>query len=299
MRRFRRTLGELSFALEAAARAGLDVLGSASSKNGPTQRREVETVTGDHYGKLFRAFNDQSYWNEPTQLLRTRLERNGVTLKHMAMGEILDAGCGGGRYTVAWRLLGARLVIGVDFSELGISDACQRLAPAGIGQVRFIRGNVLALPFPSDRFDVVFSNGVLHHTLDWKSGVEEVLRVLRPGGFGWLYLIERPGGLFWDMIEILRVLMAGESREVARTALVTIGIPANRIFYMLDHVLVPINVRLAPDEVEAALASAGASDVRRLERGADFDRVERIHRGYPFARMHYGVGENRYVFSKP
>jgi len=69
--------------------------------------------------------------------------------------------------------------------------------------VVFEHGNVLALPFATSGFAIVFSNGVLHHTVDWEQGVKELVRVLKPGGLGWLYLIENPGGLFWDIIEVL------------------------------------------------------------------------------------------------
>ena len=92
--------------------------------------------------------------------------------------------------------------------------------------------------------------------------------------------------------------MRDEDRDLARQALYALGLPSNRVFYMLDHVLVPINVRLTPQTIEEALADAGARDIRRLTRGTDFDRVERIYQGEPFAVDKFGVGENRYVFSK-
>ena len=211
---------------------------------------------------------------------------------------MLDAGCGGGRYSVAWRLLGAKPVVGFDISTTGIEDAHRRIVEAGINDMRFEQGNVLELPFDDNTFDVVFSNGVLHHTTDWKQGVKELVRVLKPNGFGWLYLIENPGGLYWDIIEILRVVMKDEKRDVARAALQILGVPANRIFYMLDHVMVPINVRLTPEEIEEGLRAVGTTNIRRLERGTDFDRVERIYKQEPFAGIKYGVGENRFVFTK-
>jgi hypothetical protein len=62
--------------------------------------------------------------------------------------------------------------------------------------------------------------------------------------------------------------------------------------------MVPINVRLTSDQVENALRAAGATDIARLHRGADFDRVEALYRSGPFASDNYGIGENRYVFSK-
>lgn len=264
----------------------------------PGDGPDVTTVTGEHYGQLFRQFSTVSYFDEPSTLLHARLQRNNIDSAKWSRRQVLDAGCGGGRYTVAWRMLGARGVTGIDVSATGIADARRRVNEAHINAVHFDQGDVLALPYEDHRFGVVFSNGVLHHTVNWHAGVAELVRVLAPGGLGWLYLIENPGGYFWDVIEILRVLMRGTSRGAARDALAADGLPANRIFYMLDHVMAPINIRLTAAAVEGALRDSGAVSIRRLTRGADFDRVEAIHRGDRFARDKYGVGEHRYVFTK-
>jgi len=278
------------------------VLGLASSLSGKHSPEDaiadIEKRTGDHYGKLFREFADTSYWDEPKRLLAERLERNGIPTSALEGKHVLDAGCGGGRYTMALKLLGAGSVVGADISEPGLADARQRASAANVEGVEFVHANMLDLPFDSDQFDVVFSNGVLHHTKSWSDGIRELLRVLRPGGLGWLYLIENPGGLFWDSIELLRAVMRDEQSAVARRALTALGIPANRRFYMLDHVMVPINVRLTPSEIEAALRESGAKEIRRLERGTDFDRVEKIHQALPHAEAKFGVGENRFVFTK-
>lgn len=263
----------------------------------PTSISDVEKLTGHHYGNLFAGFSPQTYWDEPTALLSARLERNGIATN--ASGKsVLDAGCGGGRYTVAWHKLGAHRALGVDVSPLNVSTARARADEAGLSGVEYREGNVLALEIEDAGFDIVFSNGVLHHTVDWRKGIGELVRVLKPDGFGFLYLIENPGGLFWDQIDVLRGVMHGDSHDVARGALQLAGLPQNRVFYMLDHVMAPINVRLRPDEIEEQLAAAGARNVRRLTRGADFDRVEQIHRGAHQATVKFGVGENRYVFTR-
>lgn len=258
----------------------------------------IKETTGEHYGQLFKAFSSTSFWDEPVRLLRQRLERNDIPTSELQQKQLLDVGCGGGRYTVAWRLLGAKTATGVDISPTNISDAQRRVAQAGIDGVSFECGDVLQIPFEANKFEIVFSNGVLHHTTDWRKGIAELVRVLRPGGMGWLYLIEKPGGLFWDVIEILRAVLRDDDRETARAALHTLGIPANRIFYMLDHVMVPVNIRLTPQQIEDALSESDAVDIRRLARGTDFDRIESIYRRDPHAEVKYGVGENRYVFSK-
>jgi SAM-dependent methyltransferase len=258
----------------------------------------VRHTTSEHYGELFQAFSNGSYWEEPARLVRDRLDRNGIVLEKLSGKALLDAGCGGGRYTVAWRLLGVGQAIGLDASVTGITDARRRVRNSGLEGVSFEVGDVLALPFADNSVDIVFSNGVLHHTTAWARGVSEIVRVLRPGGFGWLYLIEDPGGLFWDVIEILRVILQETPPSIARDALRLLGISANRSFYMLDHVLVPINLRLTPSEIESCLSRFGAVRTRRLCRGTDFDRIEHIARGEALAHTKYGVGENRYVFSK-
>lgn len=301
VREINRLLEDLASFFALNAKIGFGELASPSqSENGSNEDsgNQIEAVIGEHYGQLFKNFSADSYWNEPARLLKLRLERNGIDLSELKNKRVLDAGCGGGRYTAAWRVLGAAQAIGIDISPLNIATARQRIAQSTISEVAFVEGTVLKLPFDDDSFDIVFSNGVLHHTLDWRAGVAECVRVLKPGGLGWLYLIENPGGLFWDVIEILRVITQGLDGDLARRALQAMGTPANRIFYMLDHVLVPINIRLTPDQIVACLEDSGARAIRRLTRGSDFDRIERIHRGEPFAEVKYGVGENRLVFSK-
>jgi len=255
-------------------------------------------VTGSHYGHLFSGFSDLNFFKEAKRLLEVRLMRNEIYINSLNELSILDAGSGGGRYAVAWKLAGAKKVVGLDISENGIADAKSRIIKAGIEDIEFTFGNVLDIPFEDNSFDIVFSNGVLHHTVDWKKGIAELLRVLKKGGFGWLYLIESPGGIFWDNIELMRYMLKDVSKEKARLTLASLGIPGNKIFYMLDHVMVPINIRLTEEEIETELTKNGAKQIRRLKRGADFDRIEYIFRKRSFARELYGVGENRYIFYK-
>lgn len=296
---FASLLSECAGALRAMSASGLANMGDLSdlSETAAATDDELRELTGRHYGRLFAAFSPSSYFEEPANLLRDRLERNGVDVADLQGKSVIDLGCGGGRYSVAWKLLGAGSVVGVDGSELGIADAQRRVADANIGDVSFEVCDVLDVKHPDASFDVSFSNGVLHHSTDWERGVREMVRVLKPGGLGWLYLIENPGGLFWDFIEILRVVMSQDSSAAARVTLSSIGVPSNRVFYVLDHVMAPINLRLTADQIVECLDKAGATQIRRLERGADFDRVEAIHNNAPYAVEYFGAGENRFVFS--
>jgi len=259
---------------------------------------EVKNHTGQHYGNLFKEFNHKSYFEEAKNLLETRLSRNGIEILNKEKLVLLDQGCGGGRYTAAWKLLGIQKAVGIDFSDIGLQDAKARAEIAGIDNIDFVKGSVLEMPFDDETFDIVYSNGVLHHTEDWRKGILEQLRVMKKGGLGWQYLIENPGGIFWDSIEILRAIMKDVNKKYAQDVLRSLGIPMNRVFYMLDHVMVPINTRLTPEELILELEKNGACNIKRLIRGCDFDRVEAIYNGIPFAKEKFGVGENRFIFNK-
>lgn len=260
--------------------------------------KEIKQHTGQHYGTLFQAFDARSYFEEAKKLLQDRLERNEVNFGDISESKLLDQGCGGGRYTTAWKLMGAGHCTGLDFSEIGLSDAKLRVESAGLNNIDFVQGSVLDMPFEDESFDIVYSNGVLHHTEDWKKGISEQLRVMKPGAWGWQYLIEKPGGIFWDKIEILRAIMRKVPKPFAQQVMKGLGVASNRVFYMLDHVMVPINTRITPDDLYIELEKQGAVAIERLKRGTDFDRIEAIYQGVPYAKEKFGVGENRYVFRK-
>lgn len=46
----------------------------------------------------------------------------------------------------------------------------------------FVHHDAETIPFPDNSFDVVYSNGVIHHTPNTQSVVDEIFRVLKPGG---------------------------------------------------------------------------------------------------------------------
>ncbi len=73
------------------------------------------------------------------------------------------------------------IVSGVDLSPEHLRIATQRFALYNI-PAELRRGDAENLPFEDASFDVVYSFGVLHHTPDTEKAVEEIHRVLRPGG---------------------------------------------------------------------------------------------------------------------
>jgi len=94
--------------------------------------------------------------------------------------KVLEIGFGMGTDLMSWAMEGAEVygidltpehhrLAGLNFKEHGLKANLQIADAANI-------------PFPNETFDIVYSNGVLHHTPDTVCCISEAFRVLRPGG---------------------------------------------------------------------------------------------------------------------
>lgn len=99
---------------------------------------------------------------------------------------VLDAGCGSGFGTPEFANSGAAYTVGIDNSEEAIKYAKQHYL---VPNLSFLLANVTDLPFSDASFDVVFSSNVIEHVAEYDRFLQEVRRVLSPGG---LFLMATP-----------------------------------------------------------------------------------------------------------
>ena len=111
--------------------------------------------------------------------------KTGVSLAELRGCRVLDAGCGGGRYSKVAGEAGAT-VIGADHSS-AVEKASQLCAH--LKNVRFLQGDLKRLPLQAGSFDFVFSIGVMHHDADTRAVFDAVAKLVKPGGrmAVWLY----------------------------------------------------------------------------------------------------------------
>ena len=94
--------------------------------------------------------------------------------------QLLEIGAGIGTDLSQFARNGA-VVTDLDLSAGHMAHAQENFALRGL-QARFVHHDAERLPFDDNTFDVVYSNGVLHHTPNTRSVVAEIKRVLKPGG---------------------------------------------------------------------------------------------------------------------
>ena len=93
---------------------------------------------------------------------------------------VLDIGCGGGATGATFAYWGAHY-IGLDHSPAAATQALRHLKAVG-GDGFAVQANAEALPIRDNSIDVVYSNGVLHHTPNFGIAMDEAYRVLKPNG---------------------------------------------------------------------------------------------------------------------
>jgi ArsR family transcriptional regulator len=105
----------------------------------------------------------------------------GALIGDGAVGSLLDLGTGTGRML---QLLGPRAgrAVGVDASHAMLAVARANLERAGLTHVELRQGDIYALPFGRNAFDLAIVHQVLHFLDDPARAVREAAATLKPGG---------------------------------------------------------------------------------------------------------------------
>lgn len=126
------------------------------------------------YDRLAPRYDDR--WQH---YIRATTEATAAHVELPAGGTLLDVGCGTGALLLA--LVGRSeraTLVGIDPSGEMLSIARSRLT----GDIRLEQGYAEELPFDDHQFDSVVSNSVFHYFASPATALDEIRRVLRPGG---------------------------------------------------------------------------------------------------------------------
>jgi arsenite methyltransferase len=170
---------------------------------------------------------------------------------------VLDAGCGAGRAAIEYfgDLLSTMRYVGCDIS-LAVDEAVRDFNAAGYPGV-FLQCDLTRLPILPGSVDVVFSEGVMHHTDSTPGAFESLARLVRPGGLFMFYVYRKKGPIreFTDdhIRAVLRALPPEEAWRQMR-GLTKLGIALGRLGATLD----------VPEDVPMLGIKAGKIDVQRF-----------------------------------
>ena len=177
--------------------------------------------------------------------------------------EVLDAGCGNGRWTYGLLKLGSK-VTALDASATAC-DAVRRQFPAE-PRLQVIQADLLALPdsITQRRFDLVFSWGVLHHTGNTELALKNLCRLVKMDGVIYVYLYGRESFHWLTRLKIgmARLLLLPFSPQ-AKKKILSYLYPTETLHNMFDILSPPINDRLTERQVQRWFAEAGFDQTLR------------------------------------
>jgi len=194
---------------------------------------------------------------------------------------VLDIGCGSGVNTLLVAFRGAR-AFGVDISEALVNLGVERfrLNPPP-RPPKFIVGSAHSLPVRDESLDVVIGIAVLHH-LDLDRAIQELHRILKPGGRA---ILQEPVRDSW-LMKLARRAFPNTSEEVSpfERPLTSAEIQASgrrfarmtMRYFCLPHVRLGERLRLSEGTMKRlyALDSWMLRRWRRLERLASIGVIE-------------------------
>jgi SAM-dependent methyltransferase len=114
-------------------------------------------------------------------------------------GKVLENGCGVGMY-VEHLAPFAGEITGLEYDFPRAQEAHQLTGPLTNANIVCAAGE--GLPFPSESFDLILSHEVLEHVVDDQAAVQEMARLLRPGGRMVIFVPNRgypfeTHGIYW------------------------------------------------------------------------------------------------------
>lgn len=160
---------------------------------------DAQKQTSDSFGFKWQKRETFESKNSLSRMKKWLLERYGDLEKvdwwsdYEEKPLVIDAGCGAGMSAI--ELFGPILnkvrFIGTDISE-AVDVAAARFAEKSI-EAAFLQVDILDLPFNKNSIDVIFSEGVMHHTDSTEGALKALTRLLRPGGRFLFYVYNKKG----------------------------------------------------------------------------------------------------------
>lgn len=237
------------------------------------------------YESAWTSFSEKTY-ERSLELIHKRLAVNGMQQAFFKDKICLDGGCGTGRFTIAMAQMGAKKSVGIDIGVKSLAFAEQKKKLYKLRNATFREMRTDSLDFPDEYFDVVISNGVLHHTEDPEKGLSEHLRVLKRGGTLWLYLYGK-GGIFWMLYDVFKLLMKNIPYDYACEILKNLHLDDNKFYLFSDNVYVPIRKYYSYKQVHTMLGKY-CSYKYELLRGATGDDDVKKLLNQPYGKDFWG-----------
>jgi arsenite methyltransferase len=224
---------------------------------------DAQSQTSDTFG--FK-WHKRDTFERPEALERARrwlIERYGDVATTPWLGDspepplLLDAGCGGSLSAV--ELFGNTLkrvrYLGIDVSN-AVDVAKERMDERGV-PAQFMQVDLMTAPLPEGSVDIIFSEGVLHHTDSTETALKAMASLLKDGGRFLFYVYRRKGPIREFTDDYVRNQLRQMSPEAAWEAM--------RPLTLFGKALGELDLEIeVPEAIELLQIPAGRFNLQRF-----------------------------------
>lgn len=188
--------------------------------------------------------------------------------------------------------------MGLDFGEESIQYAVAARDRLGIGadQITFKVESVYSVWKEDCTFDFAVQNGVFHHLEDEDSAYREVWRVLKPGGWFWIYT-DGSGGISHNLWDASVYILTDIPEELVISHLDYLNVETGKRYH-LAYGLNAVYRHTSWAELTDRLSQLGFGNFRRLVGGFPTDFGQDVIAADKYGRQKFGEGDLRLLAQK-
>ena len=170
---------------------------------------------------------------------------------------VVDAGCGAAMSTLESLngVLSQVRYLGIDISE-AVEIAAQRFTERDF-EGGFLQADITNLPLSAESVDVIYSDGVLHHTDSTEDTMKSLAAHLRPGGRFLFYVYRRKGPIREFVDDDIRAKLQDMEPSEAWEAMM----PLTKLGKLLGELELEIEI---PEAIDLLKIPAGRIDLQRF-----------------------------------
>ena len=248
----------------------------------------------------------QNLWtNFSLEEYKKRIERYVYRLNINELGKgwirgfkCIDFGCGHGNFAHALINEGAKYVYGIDFGKDSIDYAVNARDKIGRtnDEIEFRVEPVYKVSKENNTFDFAIQNGVFHHLENEEAAYKEVWRVLKPGGWFWVYT-DGSGAISHDLWDASVYILRDVPQEFIVSYLDYLNIETGKRYHLGDG-LNAVYRHETWNGLINRLSKIGFGNFRRLTGGFSTDFDHDVISQDKYGREKFGEGDLRLLAQK-
>lgn len=258
---------------------------------------EMEARHHDLFQTLWVNFSEADYEDRIARYTH-RLEINDLADGFLSGSRVMDFGCGHGNFLHACLRAGAASGLGIDYGEESIRYSLAARDRLGLPAERldFRVASVYDSGEPDGSVDVAIQNGVFHHLDDEDAAYREVHRVLKPGGWFWIYT-DGAGAVSHDLWDAAVHVLRDIPYDAVLEVLDFLGVETNKRYHLGDG-LNAVYRHTTYEDFLARLEGYGFGEPRRLVGGYPTDFDHDAIEADPWGEAKFGSGDIRLLVQK-